>query len=351
MIHKLHKPLGKAPEKKPLQKSERFNGQKFVNPVKTETMQWHKLPKLLKRMASRDVEKAPSSDYQFTEQNRQLLQGDEPDAIHANWLVHASLLLHHEGRYILTDPVLSGRASPFSFSGPKRFFSSPINIEDFPEIDWLVLSHDHYDHLDLKTLRWLQGKIKHFVAPMGVASHLRFWGIPDQQITELDWWESFEADNFKLTATPARHFTGRLFTQNNTLWCSYMLELGNHTVYFGGDSGIFPGFKDIGKAFPNIEASILPIGAYDVAWADIHLNPEEALEAHSQLEGGRFLPIHWGTYDLALHSWHDPIERLVKEADQRKVPLLTPAPGEWISLTNPNQITDKEWWKAYRSKG
>ena len=191
----------------------------------------------------------------------------------------------------------------------------------------------------------IQHKVKYFFVPLGVGETLRYWGIPDKKIKELGWWEAYEGHNFKITAAPARHFSGRFLTQNNTFWASYAIEMGGQKIYFGGDSGYFGGYEEIGQRLGPFDLSLMPIGAYDLAWANIHLNPQEAVQAHQEVQGGVLLPTHWGTFDLALHSWYEPMELLIKEAKGGRVPLLTPMPGQWIT---PTSDTDAIWWQQYK---
>lgn len=337
-IH-MHKAFGKSPDEDRMKQSPQFEDGKFQNPVKTESADFSQVPGILKRMIKRDVEKAPVGNYHFSE------KGSPGEGLWVNWLGHASLLLHYKDKYVLTDPMLSGRASPFSWMGPQRFFNSPVMPGDMPEIELLIISHDHYDHLDYRSIKQLSEKVKHFVVPLGVAASLRHWDIPGNKIIEMDWWEDTLVSGIRLTATPARHFSGRLFSRNNTLWNSYVLEMDSLNIYFAGDSGFFEKYKDIGDAKGPFDLSFIPIGAYDQAWADIHLNPEEAAHTWQLLNGGRMMPIHWGTFDLGLHPWYEPIDWLLREAGQQNIPLITPRPGEWIAPLS--DTTDPHWWKAY----
>ena len=180
--------------------------------------------------------------------------------------------------------------------------------------------------------------------PLGVAETLRHWNVPEEKITEVNWWQTIEHSNFTLTATPARHFSGRFLSRNNTFWNSYAIQLGGKAIYFGGDSGYFPGYTEIGDKHGTFDLTLMPIAAYDDAWANIHLNPEEAVQAHKEVNGSHLLPIHWGTFDLALHSWYEPMERLEAAAQAQQVNLFTPAPGQWVSLKSK---TDVRWWQKY----
>ncbi len=242
--------------------------------------------------------------------------------------------------------MLGERASPFSFLGPKRYSPPPILADNLPELEAVIYSHDHYDHLDYTTILALKDKTKLFYVPLGVAASLKSWGIPTSQIKEFSWWDQFsQAHDITITATPARHFSGRLLNQNNTFWASWVIEWGSEKIYFGGDTGIFDGFKEIDERFGPFDVAFLPIGAYNQAWHDIHMNPEEAIAAFQQMSAKKLFPIHWGTFDLALHSWYEPIDELVKLSRSKDIPLITLPQGRWFSTTEDK--IDPDWWKHY----
>lgn len=336
---KMHKAFGKAPDPERMEQSPQYQDGKFVNPVVTESADFSQLPSILKRMIKRDVEKAPVGEYNFE------VTGNPEEGLWVNWLGHATILLQLKGKFFLTDPHFTSRASPFSWMGPERYFEPPLPLQDLPPIEAVIISHDHYDHLDYKSIKQLDAKVNLFVVPLGVGASLRHWDIADEKILEMDWWQDTLVNETRITATPARHFSGRLFSRNNTLWNSYVIEYEEHKLYFAGDSGFFEKYEEIGQKHGPFDLSFIPIGAYDQAWADIHLNPEEAARTWDLLNGGKMLPIHWGTFDLGLHSWYEPIEWLLREAIQRDIPLITPKPGEWI---DPSEYdSDKTWWKAY----
>lgn len=342
MVRYLHKPFGRAPQSEHMESSPHYADGKFQNPIATPMLKFSEGLPVLKRYLNRNVEKEPAQTYRFSEQ-----QPTDTSSVQLNWLGHATVLIRHKNTYLLTDPVLVGRASPFSFTGPDRFFPSPIDPQALPDIDAVIISHDHYDHLSYETLQLIQHKVKRFYVPLGVAASLKYWGVPEEKIQEVSWWQEYQSENFSLTAAPARHFSGRFLTQNNTFWASYAIRIGEQNIYFGGDSGYFEGYEEIGRHLGPFDLSLMPIGAYDTAWANIHLNPEEAVQAQLEVQGGRLLPIHWGTFDLALHSWYEPMERLIDEADKKNVSLLAPQPGQWVSSQSE---TDASWWKAYRKQ-
>ena len=339
------KSFGKAPDKGLVAQSEQYSKGRFQNPVSTSAASFKDMPRVMQRFITRKVEKAPSADYRFEETGRDMINILDETGIYLNWLGHAAVLIHARGKYFLLDPMLGERASPFQWMGPRRYSPSPILPAKLPAIEAVILSHDHYDHLDYPTVLALKNKVKHFVVPVGVASHLQHWGVPGENIIEKDWWESHEGDGYSFTAAPARHFSGRLFNRDNTLWCSWVLKFGDHSIYFAGDSGYFDGYGEIGEKYGPFDLSLMPIGAYDPAWQDIHLNPEEAVEAFRQLKGGQFYPTHWGTFDLALHSWYEPIKWLNELSEVHGIKTVTPKPGEWVHLLQ--NSTDKDWWRRF----
>ena len=259
------------------------------------------------------------------------------------WLGHSSYFIHINGRNILVDPVLSGYASPFSFTG-KSFKGSDIyTTDDLPDIDLLVLTHDHYDHLDYNTILKLKAKTKIICTSLGVGSHLRYWGIDSAIITEFDWWDSKQVfDNIHLAAAPARHFSGRSFTRNKTLWSSFILRSGEYTIYIGGDSGYDSHFKSIGEKFGPFDIAILETGQYGTAWPYIHMMPEEAVQASIDLRAKVLLPVHWGKFALAMHPWDEPVKRVIAKAKELNVKVTTPLIGEPVVLNE--SYPDKQWW-------
>lgn len=265
--------------------------------------------------------------------------------LRATWLGHSTLLLEIGGRRILTDPVWGERASPLAGLGPKRFHSMPVALEALPDLDLVIISHDHYDHLDHTTIRRLAPLRVPFVVPLGVGAHLEAWGIEPHRIIELDWWERFElpGGEVAVTATPAQHFSGRgLRSRNSTLWSSYVAESPRHRLFFGGDTGLMPGFANIRDRLGPFDLIALEVGAYHPAWGDIHMGPEKALEAHELLGGGPLLPIHWATFDLSTHRWQEPIETLARLGSG--VEILTPRLGEPVEPSRANGLGP--WWRA-----
>jgi L-ascorbate metabolism protein UlaG (beta-lactamase superfamily) len=259
------------------------------------------------------------------------------------WFGHSSLLVEIDGKRILTDPVWSERCSPSSFMGPRRFFEPPIAVEQLPTLDAVIISHDHYDHLDQPTIRALADRTPLFLVPLGVGAHLESWGIARDKIVDLDWWEAKNVGDIVVTATPARHFSGRsLSDANRTLWAGWAFKGPKHRVFFIGDTAMFPEFSEIGERLGPFDASLIEVGAYDALWADVHLGPEQALAAHRMVRGGVLFPVHWGTFDLALHGWTEPAERLLVGAKAAGVSLVVPRPGESIEPKQPPPAA--RWW-------
>jgi L-ascorbate metabolism protein UlaG (beta-lactamase superfamily) len=260
-------------------------------------------------------------------------------------LGHSTVLLKLAGQFWITDPVFTERASPFGFAGPKRFHQAPITVDALPPLAAVILSHDHYDHLDKATVLTLASKTQLFVTPLGVGQRLQDWGIAADKIRELDWWQSTRVGALQLTATPAQHFSGRsLSDRNRTLWASWVIDAPEAKIFFSGDSGYFAGFKAIGERLGPFDLTLIENGAYDPAWAGVHMQPEETLQAHQDLRGNWLLPIHNGTFDLALHAWREPLERITALAEAQQQNISTPRFGEQVKIAQPQ--TAYAWWQA-----
>ena len=259
-------------------------------------------------------------------------------------LGHSTMLLKLDGHFWLTDPVFSERASPMSFMGPKRFHAPPLGIEELPEITGVIISHDHYDHLDHAAVMALAPKVQHFVTALGVGDRLVGWGIPATKITQLDWWQETRVQGLKIVATPAQHFSGRSLSDGNrTLWASWVIDTGRARIFFSGDSGYFDGFAKIGERYGPFDLALVETGAYDQEWPDVHMQPEQSLQAHLDVRGKVLMPIHNGTFDLALHSWTEPFERITALAAAQDVPLTAPKMGERLDILTPAPST--HWWR------
>jgi len=267
-----------------------------------------------------------------------------PSGLRATWIGWSSVLLEIDGRIVLTDPIWSARCSPSRWLGPSRFHPPPIPLGELPRVDAVVVSHDHYDHLDMATVRVLAARGTAFVVPLGIGAHLERWGIAPAQIHELDWNEGFDASGITLTATPARHYSGRdPRVLNRTLWASWVVRGPRHRVYFSGDTGSCD-FKAIGSAYGPFDLTLIKIGASDPSWQEIHMSPEEAVQAHRDLGGKLMLPVHWATFNLAYHAWSDPVIRAVAAADKAGVEMVVPKPGEMVEPDAPRSEREA-WWR------
>jgi L-ascorbate metabolism protein UlaG (beta-lactamase superfamily) len=299
----------------------------------------------MKKFFFGDENRTPKSDIPIVKTDLSLHKSNDTGLV-ITWLGHSSVLINIEGKTILTDPVFSERPSPVPFIGPKQFNKElPLSIKDMPEIDIVLISHDHYDHLDYGAIPKLNKKTKLFIVPLGVAAHLIRWGIPEGKIIEHDWWESDNyADGLEITSTPARHFSGRGFMSgNSTLWTSWVIKSKSHKIFFGGDSGYFPGFKTIGEKYGPFDLVMLESGAYSKYWPYIHMMPEETVQAGIDLKGEILMPIHWGKFNLSIHPWTEPIERLLKEAKNKNVKVATPLIGDSFYIKA--EIPQSKWWR------
>ncbi|AKK29290.1 MBL fold metallo-hydrolase [Mycobacterium sp. EPa45] len=275
---------------------------------------------------------------------------DEPAATRSeplavSWLGHSTALLEIDGYRVLTDPVWSERCSPSRTVGPQRLHPVPAPLEALPALDAVVISHDHYDHLDMDTVLALaRTQRAPFVVPLGVGAHLRQWHIPAQRIIELDWNEQTRIGDLTLVCTPARHFSGRFLSRNTTLWSSWAIIGPQHRAYFGGDTGYTRSFADIGAEHGPFDLTLMPIGAYNKSWPDIHMNPEEAVRAHRDVtDAGLLVPIHWCTFRLAPHPWAEPVERMLTAADDAGVQTAVPRPGGRVVASAAGAI--ERWWQ------
>ncbi|MEW5737574.1 MAG: MBL fold metallo-hydrolase [Myxococcota bacterium] len=270
---------------------------------------------------------------------------DTPPAsgLRVTWLGHATTLVEVDGQRVLFDPVWSERASPLSWLGPRRWYRPPLALDDVPRLDAVVISHDHYDHLDLPTVRALNARGVTFFVPLGVGAHLRSWGVDAARVVELDWWESKQVGSLEVVCTPSRHASGRfLFDFGQQLWSGWALKGPTHRVYYSGDTGLFPGMKDIGERLGPFDVTLIEVGQYHSAWPDWHIGPEQAVTAHQWVQGKLLLPVHWGLFTLAYHAWTEPAERVLAEAQRQGVSLVIPRPGQSVEPSAPPAVD--RWW-------
>jgi len=263
------------------------------------------------------------------------------------WFGHSTLLLEIEGKKLLLDPTFANSPSPFPLFGGKRFSKVlPIQPEKLPLIDVAILSHDHYDHLDYHSIMKIKDKTSLFCVPQGVGRRLESWGITKEKIKEFHWWNELDLAGLTLACTPARHFSGRgLFDRNTTLWCSWAI-IGQQTrIYFSGDGGYGPHFAEIGEKYGPFDLTLMECGQYDKRWSDIHMIPEETVQAHLDVKGNMMIPIHWAAFSLAFHDWTEPIERVTKAAKERNVSISTPKIGEAVTIGAAEYPTSI-WWRS-----
>ncbi|WP_419882907.1 MBL fold metallo-hydrolase [Peribacillus sp. B-H-3] len=285
---------------------------------------------------------AASIDAQAFEQAESITATDAP---RVTWFGHSAFYLEMEGKRLLFDPMFGSRPSPVSWAGTKRYNRSfPVQPDDFVELDAIIISHDHYDHLDYQSIRQLKDKTPRLIVPLGVRQHLIKWGVPSEKITEHNWWEELELDGLTLACTPARHFSGRgLFNRDSTLWCSWVIAGRETKVFYSGDSGYGPHFKEIGEKYGPFHLTLLECGQYDERWSAIHMMPEQTVQAHLDLGGNLLIPVHWGAFTLAFHSWTDPAERVTKAARKHRINISTPRIGETVLFAS-GQYPKTSWW-------
>lgn len=325
-----------------MQASPNYQEDRFVNPTPAKKPSFVKV--LIERIKGNEhttptelvpVIKPAKSDFMT-----------QPDSgLRVTWLGHSTSLVEIDGKRLLLDPVFSQRVSPFSFIGPKRFFAPPLSLEDLPPIDAVLISHDHFDHLDKTAIQRLAATPALFIVPLGIGAHLEDWGVPAERIIELDWWQSTQLGNISIHATPARHFSGRslfMTDRDAKLWAGFAMLGPKHRVYYSGDTGMFKGFEEIGRKLGPFDVSLIEVGAYNRLWADMHLGPEQAVQALRQVRGGVMIPMHWGTFDLAMHSWTEPVERVLRAAQDTGVVVAVPRPGQ--SVEPSRQLPTARWW-------
>lgn len=263
--------------------------------------------------------------------------------VHVTWYGHSAVLLEIQGKRILLDPMLGPSSAPVSFFTPRFPYEQPINLDEIGDIDAVLFSHDHYDHLDYFTVTQIQERVGHFYTALGVGSHLRHWGVPMDKITELDWWDEVEFRGLTFVCTPARHFSGRgINDRNKTQWASWAVLGDSSRVYFSGDSGYGPHFKDIGDKYGPFDFAMMECGQYNEKWAAIHMMPEQTIQATEDLRSSRVMPIHWGGFNLALHTWTDPITRSTAEAKRKGVTIVHPIIGRRFEI---GEEQSTRWWE------
>jgi len=332
------------------QNSEQFSAGKFINTKREipEAASFSKMLSISRKFFFEKVENGrPSKDLAVQKIDSTNIASFEAGT-RLVWFGHSAFLLQMDGTTILIDPMLGKVPAPTNWMGANRFnIDSPIEIQKLPKIDAVVISHDHYDHLDYESIQKLKSKIEHFFVPLGVGVHLEAWGVHPSKISEMDWWQETSYKDIRLACTPAQHFSGRKFSNGqSTLWSSWVIKSDSTALFFSGDSGYAPHFKSIGEKYGPFDFAMMECGQYNKMWPDIHMFPEETAQAGVDVQAKALMPIHWGAFKLALHSWTDPIERVSKKAAALNIPLVTPKIGEPILLDKLPQ-PNSAWWKNH----
>lgn len=329
-----------------IQNSPLYQQGRFQNQVETNMdLDFRDYIKIFSNIINKDKNQQPDWNIPVQKIDLATLNAANDTLTKITWFGHSAFLIEIDGKRLLLDPMLGNAPSPVSFVGTQRFSKTlPIAISDLPAIDAILISHDHYDHLDYGSIIQLKDKTDHFFVPLGIGAHLEAWGVPKTKITELEWWQEADLQGIKLASTPARHFSGRGLTDRmQTLWTSWVIQGKQDAIFFSGDSGYFPGFKQIGDIYGPFDITLMECGQYNELWANIHMMPEETVQAHLDLKGKILMPIHWGAFTLAMHSWTEPIERLKAKAATLQVPVTTPQIGETITLNQ--KLPVSHWWR------
>lgn len=323
--------------------SNQYQNGRFDNKVPWEMPSFGKTLGTIWEFAFSKNQRTPKTKPPTRGVNLEHFKNTSGNRLNATWLGHSTLLINIDGYKVITDPVFEKK---ISILGPTRYNGEvPLNPAELPEIHAVLVSHNHYDHLNKYSIRFLNHKTKRFIVPLAVGAQLEKWGIPREKIVELDWWEEFQLNRqVKIAATPSQHFSGRgLSDRNKTLWASFVIQGPQHKVFFSGDSGYFDGFKAIGDKYGPFDMTFMECGAYDKRWHHVHMFPEETVQAHLDLGGKVLHPIHWGTFNLALHDWFDPMLRFSRAASRAGIETATPIAGE--TTVYGKYIPNKKWWQ------
>jgi L-ascorbate metabolism protein UlaG (beta-lactamase superfamily) len=324
-------------------KSPEWRDAKFENPLPMYTNVKGGVLQMLKSAPGEEPDApVPTMD------SSALYKAPPPSGLRVTWFGHSSMLLEIDGTNIVVDPLWSERASPFSWLGPKRWYEPPVSIDHLPHVDAVIVSHDHYDHLDRASIQAFNALGVRFIVPLGVGSHLRGWGVPADRITELDWWQNAKVGNLTIVSTPSRHASGRLSARSDvTLWTGYALIGKQHRVFYSGDTGFNDTFADVGTKYGPFDVSLIESGQYDAQWPDWHLGPEQAMKVHEEVRGKVLIPVHWGLIKLAHHAWTEPPERILAAAKCSHAEVLVPEPGQAVEPTLHPVVP--RWWPAQRT--
>ncbi|MCH2200128.1 MAG: MBL fold metallo-hydrolase [Flavobacteriales bacterium] len=315
-------------------------------------MNCHSISAMIKETINPDPNVAPPDNIEVEKFDPKELLNIDVESSRVTWLGHSSFLLETAGKVILLDPVFGQYAAPHPLLGRARFNKEmPITIADIPHVNAVIISHGHYDHLDYESIIELRDKVEHFFVPLGVGNHLRRWEVAEDKISEMDWWQEVQLDQMSIVFTPSRHISGRGLTdQSATLWGSWVIQHQYLSLYFSGDGGYGEHFKEIGEQYGRFDIALMECGQYNDLWADVHMSPEQTVQASLDVKTDLMVPIHWGSFQLATHSWTDPVERATVEASNKNVPIATPNIGESITSPGHLNLSFDPWWEEEKRK-
>ena len=324
-----------------MERSPEWHGDAFRNPQ----AMWNDMSSALRRALSGVPDGEPTAPVPVAATDPAVLATPPASGLRVTWFGHSSTLLEVDGVRVLTDPIWSDRASPVEWIGPRRWYPPTIALSRLPPVDAVLISHDHYDHLDWATIVAMRAWKNVFIVPLGIGAHLQRWGIAPERIVELDWWQSTRVGALAVTLVPARHASGRLNPRSDlTLWGGFALVGERHRVYYSGDTGLFEEMADIGRRFGPFDLALVEAGQYDAAWPDWHLGPEQAVLSARRVQAKALIPVHWGLFRLAPHGWTEPVERVLAAARCTDLPVITPRPGQPIEPTALRPGDSTRWW-------